>query len=137
MTWIPYNQRKDISMSDLVGLTFASVENQGDAIEFKTTDGRMFLMYHEQDCCESVRVDDITGDLSDLIGEPILLSEEVAGDTANTPGFDSDYEPESYTWTFYKLATRKGYVDIRWLGTSNGYYSEHVDLIEVLEPQDD
>ena len=84
-----------------------------------------FVFYHAQDCCESVDINDITGDLEDLVGEPLFIAEEVRGET---PVDFDERDHESVTWTFYKFATRKGYVDVRWLGESNGYYSESVSL---------
>ena len=99
-----------------------------DVMTFTTSDGERYQLWHYQDCCESVSIEDITGDLKDLIGEPILLSEEVENPDDATV---NEHDYESSTWTFYKLATRKGYVDIRWLGTSNGYYSESVDFCKV------
>ena len=111
----------------LKGKTLSSISGSvGDGeIVFVTTDGETYRMYHEQDCCESVCVEDIAGDLQDLVGSEILIAEEVEGESP------ADFEAyESYTWTFYKFATRKGYVDIRWLGQSNGYYSESVSFIK-------
>ena len=78
-----------------------------------------------QDCCESVDIDDVCGDLGDLVGSPILQAEEVDG--GQLPAREDGYEV-SYTWTFYKFATIKGSVTVRWYGESNGYYSEEVDF---------
>ena len=90
----------------------------------------IYIMAHIQDCCESVRIDDICGDLEDLIGSPIRIAEELHSDKILPAKDEWD---ESFTWTFYKFATSKGYVDIKWYGTSNGYYSESVDLFKIDE----
>lgn len=87
---------------------------------------------HSQDCCESVWVDDIVGDLSDLEETPILkASEDTNCDDLREEDVTSGYTPESFTWTFYNFSTIKGHVTIRWYGTSNGYYSESVSLVKI------
>lgn len=111
----------------LRGKVLSDVRVDNDEILFITDQAEEYIMYHEQDCCESVYIESIVGDLRDLIGSEILVAEEVSSDGA---GAMSEYE-DSYTWTFYKFATIKGYVDIRWYGSSNGYYSESVDFREV------
>lgn len=116
-----------MSIELLKGLTLKDVEASDYEIYFITTCGRKFIMFHDQDCCEHVYVESIVGDLKDLVGTPLLVAEEV--ESPDSQGFD-DYG-DSYTWTFYKLATIKGYVDIRWYGSSNGYYSESVDFKEI------
>jgi hypothetical protein len=109
----------------LKGKTLVSLTDEGNELIFKTTDGETYRMYHEQDCCESVVLEDVVGDLQDLVGSEILIAEEVEGESP------ADFEAyESYTWTFYKFATRKGYVDLRWLGQSNGWYSEGVSFVK-------
>jgi hypothetical protein len=122
-----YNNMMDTArgLALMKGKTFVKVEGSVGSGEmlFVTAEGERFLFGHYQDCCESVDINDIVGDLQDLVGEPLLIAEEVSGAT------EPDEEHyESYTYTFYKFATRKGYVDVRWLGESNGYYSESVDL---------
>jgi hypothetical protein len=125
----------ETNFSDLVGKTLTEVRGkEGDEkLEFVCADGSLYAMWHSQDCCESVDVESIVGDVQDLIGSPILIAEESTSDE-DPPGVTHEYQPESQTWTFYKLATRKGYVDIRWHGTSNGYYSESVDFTRISGP---
>lgn len=115
----------------LKGKTLVSADASNDEIVFITNDGEVYKMFHRQDCCESVYIESIVGDLEDLVGSKILVAEDSENlfDVIRNAGKESDRD-ESYTWTFYKFATRKGYVDIRWYGTSNGYYSESVDFIK-------
>lgn len=76
---------------------------------------------------------DIVGDLNDLIGQPLLMAEEVENERdVNPEGVTAPQYQDSFTWTFYKLATVKGYVTISWYGESNGYYNESVSF-RVLE----
>ena len=114
-------------MAQMLGKTFVQVSGSvGDGeMTFVTAQGERFMFAHSQDCCERVDINDIVGDLQDLMDSPMLLAEEVQGET---PVDFDEGDHESVTWTFYKFATRKGYVDVRWLGESNGYYSEDVDL---------
>ncbi|MEH7521717.1 hypothetical protein V7149_00320 [Bacillus sp. JJ1503] len=117
-----------VTVEELVGKTIVSVENRDNyELHFQTDNGEKYVMFHEQDCCESVSIEDINGDLDDLIGTPILMAEEVMQE-----GEESEWG-ESSTWTFYKIATIKGTVVIRWLGESNGYYSESVDFVKLRE----
>jgi hypothetical protein len=98
-----------------------------EELVFKSLSGDTFKFYHSQDCCESVAIEDITGDLIDLVGYPFLQAEEISSEPPD-PGKYFEYISESYTWTFYKFSTIKGSVTVRWLGTSNGYYSESVQF---------
>lgn len=105
---------------DIIGKTMSSVTQTGDeSILFVTTTGERWLMFYDPDCCAECSIEDVVGDLNDLVGVPILMAEE----STNSENSKDD-ERQSFTWTFYKFATVKGYVTVRWYGQSNGYYSE-------------
>ncbi len=121
--------KNEVEFSTLLGKTLTDIRNNNNGeLYFTTTDGEVFRAYHDYECCESVGIVDIEGDLSDLINSPILQAEE---STNSEDTFGKIENPDSFTWTFYKLATIKGYVTISWLGESNGYYSESIDFIKL------
>lgn len=129
-----YGYWPEVEVSSLLGQVIREVRYNGsDEIRFIMDNGDEYLMHHEQDCCESVTVEDIVGDLHDLEGSPLLISEEVSN--AEPEGWEPEEYCESYTWTYYRFSTIRGSVSIRWFGTSNGYYGERVSFVRVLPPE--
>ena len=106
-----------MDIKELLGQTFTSITNNDDVIVFETSETK-FKMHHQQDCCENVYIEDICGDLEDLVDSPILQAEESSSPNKiedfsarqtfknlQTEVKDPDYQDESETWTFYKFGT--------------------------------
>lgn len=131
LTEIIAKDERDIS--ELAGKTITSInglEEGSEEATFVCSDGTKYIMFHGQECCESVSIDDVCGGVEDLIGTPVLKAEEVSSDASDEMREDADC---SATWTFYHIHTIKGTVTIKWYGTSNGYYSEKADFAKVYK----
>jgi len=117
----------DIAIEILKNKTFTNITGCAGETEvvFTETNGDMYRLYHRRDCCEEVTIEDIDGDLKDLIDTPLLMVEESTNCGENWHQF------ESFTWTFYKFASIKGFVTVRWYGSSNGHYSENVHFEKI------
>ena len=123
MNWLDFsNNECDISkMNGEIITSIDGMEKDSRQITFRCESGNSFTMYHWQNCCESVSVEDVCGDASDVIGGIVVSAEE------RTESGEIEYG--SQTFTFYDIQTTKGSVNIRWNGESNGYYSESVDVV--------
>ena len=119
------------TLTSMIGSTFVNVfyDTTAEELVFERADKTQVIFYHNQDCCENVYIDDICGDFADLLNEEILTAEELNNDYP----VDEECIEDTYTWTFYHLATFHGDVNIRWFGTSNGYYSESAEFYIISE----
>lgn len=118
----------------LVGAEYGSSE-----MTFHADDGKQYRFYHEHDCCESVLIEDICGDVNDFNDCVIVSAEQISYSDDEIKRIDDakfsegGWSPESWTWTFYRFISNKGVMTVRWLGESNGYYSESVSYSEYHE----
>jgi len=117
------------TVETLVGeiLTHIDIDPDNDVILLTTQSGRQVRIFHDQDCCESVAIKGTDGEWHNLIGKPIVeaTQEESQDDTS---------EFESCTHTQLSFRVDDATVISRWIGTSNGCYSESVDLEEITSP---
>lgn len=132
-----YLDMEEHDFSELKGKTLVDIKVDFDKknkyanhiVNFFTVDGSHYKLHHYADCCESVYLEDVIGDIQDLIGSPVELAEEVSNECSdNCNDSNHDY---LHVWTFYKLRTMKGDVTFRFNGASNGYYSVNVSFVKV------
>ena len=120
---IPYAPKEyvtSVNLKELEGKTITAViykeSNESLLIHLNT---HVLEMIHHQDCCETVYLADVVGSFEDLIGYPLL---EVSETIVN-----NELIGESSTASYYNFKTIKASIQLRWVGESNGYYSETVD----------
>lgn len=120
-----------IELDSLVGevLTHIDVSESNEEIRLTTQSGRIILIYHDQDCCESVKIEDTEGDWHSLIGKVLIETKKEEYPQGDPP---PEY-PDSWTRTVLKFRVDDATVISRWIGESNGYYSESVDIEDITK----
>lgn len=113
-------------IEDVIGKRIMDCWHSEDEFQLLFNDGKVLRLWHYQDCCEHVELEDIDGDIQDLIGGTCNEAEVVSSGAFDTEG-GGDMQ-----WTFYKFGTEKGSVSLRWCGSSNGYYSTSVNM-EIVQ----
>lgn len=112
----------ETELKDLIGKKIINIEGLSKGSEQVTIyceDHTYMMMGKIDDHVNESIIDDVIGDVNDLLGSTILIAE-------TTQGSDS-----LHNWTFYKISTRNGYVDIRWYGDDDNIdyqYAARVDF---------
>lgn len=122
-----------IGIESLVGEVLTHIDDGGDVIMLTTKSGRIIRIHHDQDCCESVSIEDTKGNWHDLIGKVIIEASEDVQKQGDPP---PEY-PDSWTRTTLTFKVDGATVISRWIGESNGYYSESVDIEDLTKSRDE
>lgn len=120
-----------MEINELIGeiLTHIDVDEDNNEIMLTTESGRIIKIFHYQDCCESVRIEDTEGNWHTLIGKVITdASEEVFPEGDPPPEYS-----DSWTRTVLTFKVDNSTVISRWIGESNGYYSESVNIEDITK----
>lgn len=100
-------------------------EDESQRVVFNTKGGNVFQISHIRDCCESVVLSSIKGNLSNLLNEKIISCT-----------YYREYSICEEDFQFYKLETRKGIVEFVWHGDgSDCNSSTDVDFSQIINEE--
>jgi len=121
-----------IEVGAIVGevLTHVDTNEHGDEILLTTASGKTIKIFHSQDCCETVSIEGTDGAWHDLFGKVIV--EATQSEWSDQEPKPNEYS-ESWTRTELKFRSDDTTVISRWIGESNGYYSEGVSIEDVTK----
>lgn len=105
-------------------IKFIDVDENENEILLTFEDGTKLLFYHDQECCESVSLVSIDGDIKKLKG---MVLKNIEFDSAYTA---TDYGICGKTQIVFK--TDNETIVTKWIGESNGYYSVGVNTKEWM-----
>jgi hypothetical protein len=72
------------------------LEEESDEVLFYCNDGSIYKMYHEQECCECVSIDDVSGNVDDIIGSKILQADVYTKDMED----EREDADSSFKWAY-------------------------------------
>lgn len=115
-------------MKELIGKKISGLRiNEDQSILMFDTDQGAVGYVTYGDCCSETWFADITG-VSAMLGGTVQTAEEVSMDGYNVEDGRTRQEyDEAYG---YKLTTDKGYADIVFRNSSNGYYGGSIELLK-------
>lgn len=109
---------RKIKGKKIVGIYGLTEDSEHVQIDF-SNNGLSLIFTHDQNCCEYVRLVEYHGNIKKgEILHDVIVKKEEASSTEDGYG----------TWTFIEVITNLGIITMRWLGESNGYYSEDCDI---------
>lgn len=118
----------EIILNGIIGKTITNITGlckDSESVCIYFSDESKIEFQHDQNCCESVYLADFETDIDRIKGSKVIEAYE------STNEFVSG---DSETWTFYHINTTAYSLFMRWMGESNGYYSESVDIKDFAAP---
>ncbi len=113
-------RQSDIKKLEGEVITHIDIDPENDIITITTKSKRSFSLHHNQCCCEYVRIVGYDGEIRSIYGKPVVVAEH-----------SEEAVSDCQTNITITLKTDRDTLIFRWIGESNGYYSESVDISEI------
>lgn len=89
------------NVNELLDKLVVEIKFNPEELMFICSDKSVYRMFHSQNCCEHVSIEDICGDLKDLLNSPILIAESRKSDSSSDIEVseeknDSEWEDDGY-----------------------------------------